>query len=610
MRTEARQVGFVVALLLLLMPVTSAKAQQPQMTGGVQIRPLRDRPPVVRVGTGVLKGRVVDGATGAAVARARVMLQGVASGRPPVTTDGSGVFAFTNLPAGPVMVMVEKPTFLPARYPEPGRTFRSSSRGLVLGDGQVLDDVTVRIFHGSAISGRVLDSNGDPVEFAQVTAVRVPAPGRTGRPSQRGGTQSNDLGEFRVARLEPGTYVLRVIPRRMQIDQIRSHTPAPPAPAAPAPEPLATYYPSALALEQAQPITLERGQSMSGIDVVLTEGLPAVIAGTVTGLDGQPVSGNGYVSAREVAREGMGGLEGSGTGIRPDGTFRMTLSPGEWMIEARLNPPPGIAQQQRQEDEMFGSVRLSAAGGAEETVSIAVGRGATATGRVVFEGSSPPPPGPTGQVHVPMYSQDGACRSGQAAVGPEWTFRVAGLFGPCSVQPMAVFGRWMVKAVIYNGDDLLDGTYTFQPGQQLRNLQVIVTDKRSEISVRVADENGQSTREYVALLYPVDKTQWSQAVRTLVGPPVASAPPASRAPIVTGSAPGPMMIPPVRREVFEAVRSGEYYAVAVDDMEFDDTRDPVVLERLTSSGLRVTVTEGANQEIPLRRVKMADVLRK
>ena len=97
----------------------------------------------------------------------------------------------------------------------------------------------------------------------------------------------------------------------------------------------------------------------------------------------------------------------------------------------------------------------------------------------------------------------------------------------------------MVKAVIYNGDNLLDAPYTFQQGQQLRNVQVIVTDKRSDITFRVADENGQSTRDYVALLYPVDKTQWSQAVRFLVGPPAGVTAVASRVPAVNGSARGP-----------------------------------------------------------------------
>jgi hypothetical protein len=58
------------------------------------------------------------------------------------------------------------------------------------------------------------------------------------------------------------------------------------------------------------------------------------------------------------------------------------------------------------------------------------------------------------------------------------------------------------------------------------------------------------------------------------------------------------------------VRPGDYYAVAVDDMEVEDSRDPAVLERLASSGVRVTVSEGVSQDVPLRRLKMADVMRR
>ncbi len=46
--------------------------------------------------------------------------------------------------------------------------------------------------------------------------------------------------------------------------------------------------------------------------------------------------------------------------------------------------------------------------------------------------------------------------------------------------------------------------------------------------------------------------------------------------------------------MMSGLRPGEYYVVAVDDMEQEDWRDPVVLDRLRSSGLRVTVSEGVN----------------
>ena len=177
---------------------------------------------------------------------------------------------------------------------------------------------------------------------------------------------------------------------------------------------------------------------------------------------------------------------------------------------------------------------------------------------------------------------------------------------------MVIFGRWRVKAVMHNGDNLLDAPYTFHAGQQLRNVQVIVTDKRSDVTFRVADENGQLTREYVALLFPVEKAQRSESVRTLTGPPAELPAVPSRAPVLNGPARATAMIAPpmARRESLTGVPPGEYYAAAVDDMDPEDPNDPEVLERLASSALRVTVSEGVSQEVALRRVKLADVMRK
>jgi hypothetical protein len=333
-----------------------------------------------------------------------------------------------------------------------------------------------------------------------------------------------------------------------------------------------------------------------------------VIVGAVTGPDGQPAAANGFVNARAVTRDDRGGFDNAGAGLRPDGTFRLTVSPGEYSIEARVTPPssggptpPG--------NELFGIVRVFAAGGAEEAVSIVLGRGATATGRVLFEGTSPPPPNP-GQVHVPLFSQDGNCRSGQATIAQDWTFRLAGLSGTCSAAGTVMFGRWMLKAVMLNGDNLLDTGMTFEPGQQLRNMQVVFTDRRSDLSFAVADENGQSTQEYVALVYPIDKSQWQQSVRMFVsGVPIEPITGARPAPAMIGARPAPtVIVPPPRPRTITGLRPGDYYAVAVDDMEPEDPQDPAVLDRLRSSAVRVTVTEGTNAEVALRRVKLAAVL--
>ena len=495
------------ALLALLFFATSPLAARGQVVipnGNVQIAP-RDRVPPPRTGTGLVKGRVVDGVTGAAVARARVTLMGAT--RATVLTDASGAFVFSNLPPGSLNISVDKSTYLNSRYPTPGRTIRSSMRPLMLADGQALDGLTVPIFHGGAISGRVFDASGDPVDYAQVGLLRMPSAGRVGRPTMRGGTSTDDRGEFRIGRLEPGNYLLQVTARRPNVDE-------PTPTAAPAPQPMPTYYPGVLSIDQAQPIAIERGQSATDLDIVLAEGVPGVVVGTVTMSNGSPLPEmNGYVNARRAVADGARMFDSymSGTGVRPDGTFRLVLPPGDYQLEARLSPRVMNAPP-KPEDEQFGTAKVSVNSGSEDAVAMTVGRGATATGRVVFEGTSPPPPSP-GKARSPLFSETGECHSGEATIAPDWTFKLEGLSGTCSSPPFGMFGRWMLKAIIINGETTADTPLTFQPEQQFRNVQVIVTDKRSEMLFHVSDESGQPTREYVVLAYPVQKARWTTGAR-------------------------------------------------------------------------------------------------
>jgi hypothetical protein len=242
-------------------------------------------------------------------------------------------------------------------------------------------------------------------------------------------------------------------------------------------------------------------------------------------------------------------------------------------------------------------------------VTITVGHGATATGRVVFDTSAPPPPSP-GKARVPLFSEIGECRSGEATIAADWSFKIEGLGGTCSSPPNSMFGRWMVKGVIIGGENALDTPVTFQPDQQLRNVQVIVTDKRSEMTFHVSDDSGQPTRDYVVLAYPVQRSRWASNVRTFTLPPID---PMSMAMMnrvgATSSVPG--QIPsngPPRREAMSGLRPGEYYVVAVDDLAPDDLSDPAVLDRLRSGAVRVNVTEGGTADVPLRRLNFADVM--
>jgi carboxypeptidase family protein len=593
-------------------------------------RPPRDRQPAPVTGTGVLSGRVVDAVTGRAVARARVRLQGGAQ-RSSTLTDDGGAFSFAELPPGGYSLFADKSGYLPGRFPDPGRSLRNRSQTIQLANGQTRDDIIVSMFRGGVIAGRVLDAHGDPVEGAMVSIMSAP---KNGRPTMRNGTQTNDLGEFRAIRLAAGRYIVRVRPpNSFQGDPFGNEQPLP--------QPLPAYYPAALSLDGAQAIVVNRGETITGVDVVLGEGLPSIVSGVVLGLEAQPsapgqgtnMNINGSVSARTAGA--VEGFVDSGGPIRPDGTFRLQLPPGDYVLEAQASPMrPG--QQPRPDTQVFGSARIVVGTGPVENVTIALGAGATATGRIVFEGSTPPPPSP-GQTRVPLFmSPEGGgqgCRPPMATISDDWSFRVEGLVGTCAMQPGAMMGRWSVKSVTFRDRDLADSTITFEPGQQFSNVQIVVTDKRTQVELRVADESGQPTSDFVALVFPANKEKWAQIaryMRTIVPPPItaratAAVPPGVNIGMQTGmvgslvtqgglgvgsgNAMQSMSFAQNGTSRLQGLQPGEYFAIALDDIDPEDSQDPEVLARLAENGVRFTVSYDGPVEVPVRRAKLADIIR-
>jgi hypothetical protein len=570
--------------------------------------PTRDRPAAPTTGTAVVKGRVVDGQTGLPIARARVRLMGIqtaAAPSPSMQTDESGAFAFSKLPAGSYSLQADKPTYQTGRYPDSGQTLRTSFRPLVVGDGQTVDNISVSLLHGAAISGRVLDIHGDPLENVEVRAMMVPKSGR-GRPQMRSGGSSNDIGEFRVARLPPGRYILMVVPHGFfsNPNDVLSADP----------QPIPTYYPAALSMEEAQPITLERGSSVTGLDLIALEGVGAVVSGTVVDATGQPAPGNGSVMARG-ASEGFAGSIANGP-IKPDGTFQIKLPAGDYSLEARMaarQMDPGTPPQ-------VGVTRVSVSGSVSD-VQIVLGGGASVSGRVVFEGNAADATPAVADTRPTMMrmafsSFDGSlCQTGRTTLAADWTFKVEGIVGTCRAQFVGNLGRWTVKAILHGGVDLMDRPVTFN-SEQWRNVQVVLTDKRTELDVQVTDPNGNATREYVALVFSVDKTRWdpnfSRYMRSFVPSVLSARVNPVGAGTAAGSSSAALTFTPAAanasKDSVNGLPAGDYYVVALDDIDADGWRDPDVLEQLSRAASRITISEAAPAEIRLRQLKLATIV--
>jgi hypothetical protein len=133
-------------------------------------------------------------------------------------TDVEGRFVLRGVPTGRMRIFPEKSGFVYSRpntlYPrEPGVWIEVAS-------GDRLQNVELRMVKEAAISGRILDSLGQPVPTAGVT-VLVRSFDDTGKPTltRAPGTpynfamvRTNDRGEFRLSGLPPRDYYLRVHP--------------------------------------------------------------------------------------------------------------------------------------------------------------------------------------------------------------------------------------------------------------------------------------------------------------------------------------------------------------------------------------------------------------
>jgi hypothetical protein len=152
-------------------------------------------------------GSVLNGTNSEPIARARVTLNGPETQRT-TTTDSAGRFTFTAAPCARIQLMATRPGFLPA--------FTGQSNPVFLKSGEPYHAPAIPLTPQSVVTGKVFDDEGDPVVGIPIVALtsRVVQGRRTFQSANA--TQSNDLGEYRLAGLQPGKYIVCAQPGRAQ----------------------------------------------------------------------------------------------------------------------------------------------------------------------------------------------------------------------------------------------------------------------------------------------------------------------------------------------------------------------------------------------------------
>jgi hypothetical protein len=146
-------------------------------------------------------------------------------------TDINGAYVFENVPPGKYLAIANLTGYLSSRIPpEPEAPFDSAARGVQMAAWQqsLLVDVAssqtsmhdITILRGSSLSGRVLYADGSPAIHAWVRVEHADPDAKTGEPdkdhhlvpSSFENASTNDLGQFRISGIRPGSYRVTASP--------------------------------------------------------------------------------------------------------------------------------------------------------------------------------------------------------------------------------------------------------------------------------------------------------------------------------------------------------------------------------------------------------------
>lgn len=227
--------------------------------------------------TGRVEGVVLDAISHQPVKKATVDIEFIGNAigqivRQPQSaiTDTSGTFEFHGLPAGRYQITVIHQSYPQAR-------FGGVRKNVEVSAGEAAARVTVELLPGAAVTGRIVDEDGDPMSgcFVQPHPAKNFNGGVLVTPVPLAG---ND-GSYRLVNIPPGKYILNV--------QCRTAAFQPrPLSAGPDPPPSAAYpvqfYAGASDPESAQIVELTPGAERSGIDFQMRPVPVTHIHGTLT----------------------------------------------------------------------------------------------------------------------------------------------------------------------------------------------------------------------------------------------------------------------------------------------------------------------------------------
>jgi hypothetical protein len=586
--------GFTVAGLLLT--ISTINAQGPLVPGtstpGVSVIPMprpqgpgapaRDNPQLQpATGTGKILGRVVSADNGAPLRRAQIRITAAEQRlMKSAVTDEAGQYSFSDLPPGRYLISVARNGYVSLQFGQQ-RPFEQG-KPLDLADGQVAQKIDFSLPRGGVIAGRITDEIGEPLAGVGVRAMRYQyQPDGRRRLTPVGGVgmfslQTDDLGQFRVYGLMPGSYVLSA-----SVNAMGGGIVMPMAGGGMLSSPgsndgsdgyAPTYYPGTAAESEAQPVAVNIGQEASAFFSMIPARLSRV-SGVVRNSQGRPASNSSF-SVR--SRDGLGTFGFGGT-VTADGSFAMqNIAPGEYLLEVRpanMGRPVTAAGTPPSEME-FASVPLSVQGQDISGLVVTTGQGGSVSGRLILDNGvtlqSITVPSQTPRVvfaGVDPYTSPMMGMSDNGMVNPNGQFELKGLNGRGTFRSTGTTS--FVKSVTLEGVDITDTPYEMKSGHNINGLEITLTNAKTTLSGTVRNASG-PVKDYVVAILPSNLREGDLPARFI------------------------RVLRPDQEGKYQTIGlpPGDYVAAAVDTIEQGEQWDPAFQDRVKLRAKRFRLTDG------------------
>jgi len=478
-------------------------------------------------------------------------------------SDASGKFRFEGVAAGDYYLKVKHAGFVDDTY-EPSGTLASEGR-LHLTAGQEVHDVTFRLVPQAAVSGKVVDEDGDPITDAMVSATR-PTYANGHRTLFPGDTaQTNDRGEFRLGKLSPGRYYL--VAEVMAMNPMAAVNP-PPKDGSPETGYVATYFPRYLDSQEAEAIDVKAGADIPGFVIHMQKSRVVRVKGSLVGADGKPLK-QAQVMLMSGARPGsmrMGSVDAEGkfeiANVAPGVYTAMTVQ----LFGNSGGSPAMTMQTLIVPSENLSDVKLGTVPEATLPGQITVAD----DGKVALKGIAVTL---QGDEVGPLMPASGRVEDSGAFV----LKKVA--TASYDLRLVNVPAGAYVKSVLWNGREKLGESLDFSAGVS-GDLQVILGTDGATFDAKVTRDDKPVDDATVVLLPEDARHRNGQTTRS-------------------ASTDGAGHV------AFKDVRPGNYLAFAWEKVEEGDWFDPVFVKAAANDAVKVTIGSRDNQHVDLKAIPAA-----